>query len=42
MTHMERITSIVVKTTMPKSSLSDYSGAYILVKETITITNTLV
>ena len=38
MTHVERITSIVAKTT--KSSLCDYSGAYILVKETITITNT--
>ena len=40
MTHVERITLIVIlnlKISMLKSSLYDYSDAYILVTETITV-----
>ena len=41
MNNVERITRIVklVKTAMLRSSLCDYSDAYILVKGTITIAN---
>ena len=41
MDHVERITLIVkLKTSMLRSSLCDYSDAYILVSATITVPNT--
>ena len=41
MTHVERVTSIVKSnlTTMLKSSLWDYSAAYVLVNGAITVTS---